>query len=273
MISRSLRLLSLPALALLVALGLSSCDTAPVVMRPGGFSTVVIDAGHGGKDSGERSHGIAEKDVTLDTAERLRPLLQHAGFRTVMVRSDDNFVELDDRVRLANRYPNGILVSIHYNASPSSSPSGIETYFWRADSYGLATRVARHLVEETSLDYRGVKRRVLRLTHNSQIPSILCECGFLTNAGEANQVRNGEFRQQVAEGITAGIVEQHDQGDVGLGLLPRMTVESSRRGRSRHRHISGSSSSRHGRSSASRRHSSSGRHHTSSSSHHRRHRN
>ena len=103
-----------------------------------------------------------------------------------MTRTDDTFVELDDRVAIADRYgPNAILVSIHYNASPSSAPRGVETFFWRTDSYGLATRVQRHLIGETGLDNRGVTRRVLRLTHNPQVPSILCECGFLTNRAEA----------------------------------------------------------------------------------------
>ncbi len=263
MMTRLIRSILLPAGTLLAAFALSSCNTVPVVMRPDSFSTVVIDAGHGGKDSGEHTRGIAEKDVALDTAQRLRPLLQSAGFRTVMVRDDDTFVELDDRVAIADRYPNGILVSIHYNASGNSGASGIETYFWRADSYGLAARVARHLVEETSLDYHGTIRRVLRLTHNPQIPSILCECGYLTNASDASHVANAGFRQQVAEGIAAGIVDQHEHGDVGIGLLPRIRNESRShrvaRGSRRARTLS---SSRHSRSPRTR--------HASSSNHRRR---
>ena len=89
---------------LLTALGLCGCNSL-AIMGPGSFSTVVIDAGHGGKDNGGRSRsGIQEKDVALDTAKRLRSLLQNAGLRTVMIRTDDTFVELDDRVNIANRY-------------------------------------------------------------------------------------------------------------------------------------------------------------------------
>ncbi len=212
---------ALPALlpwagCLLVVLSLSGCNTLSI-SSPGGFSTVVIDAGHGGKDNGGRSRsGIMEKDVALDTAQRLRPILQRAGFRTVMVRSDDTFVELDDRVTLANRYPDGVLVSIHYNATGGSGPTGVETFYWRTDSQGLAARVERRLAAATSMEYRGVTRRVLRLTHNPQIPSILCECGFLTNPGEASRISDGAFRQRIAEGIAEGIVDQHEHGDAGL---------------------------------------------------------
>ena len=172
-----------------VALFFSSCAET-VVMRPGAFSTVVIDAGHGGKDNGGRARsGMMEKTVALDTAQRLKPLLQRAGFRTIMTRNGDYFVELDDRVNIANRYPGAILVSVHYNASPSSGPDGVETFFWRPDSYGLAARVENKLAAETGMGRRGATRRVLRLTHNPHIPAILCECGFLTNSAEASADR------------------------------------------------------------------------------------
>ena len=212
-------------LPLAAAAVLSSCSMAPTVMAPGSFSTVVIDAGHGGKDSGERSRGgLLEKDMTLDTALRLEPLLQSAGFHTIMSRRNDTFVELDDRVALADSHPDSILVSIHYNASPSSFPHGIETFFWQPDSYGLAVRVQRHLVEETGLDNRGVTRRVLRLTHNPRVPCILCECGFLTNSSEAATIDDPAYRQEVAEGLAAGILEQHEKGDFEIGALPPITI-------------------------------------------------
>ena len=207
----------------LVALTLSSCSTiAGGGLRPGGFSTVVIDAGHGGKDNGESPNQfLKEKEVALDTAKRLQRLLSDSGLHTVMTRTDDTFVELDDRVAIADRYyPNAILVSIHYNASPSSGPRGIQTFFWRADSYGLATRVQRHLVGETGLDNRGVTRRVLRLTHNPQVPAILCECGFLTNRAEADIVSTESYRQHAAQGIADGVLEEQESGDVNIGSLP-----------------------------------------------------
>lgn len=209
-------------------------------MRPGGFSTVVIDAGHGGRDNGGRARsGLMEKTVALDTAQRLRPLLQRAGLRTVMTRSGDSFIELDQRVDIANRYSNAVLVSVHYNASPSRDPDGAETFFWRPDSYGLAARVENQLAARTGMARRGATRRVLRLTRNPRIPAILCECGFLTNAGEASRIADGAFRQQVAEAIAAGIVEQRERGDAGASVLPPVhddSVRHSSRRQARRRH-------------------------------------
>jgi N-acetylmuramoyl-L-alanine amidase len=221
-----------------IALSLSSCAPLGGGMRPGGFSTVVIDAGHGGPDNGGRSRqGLMEKNLALDTARRLQSRLRREGFRTVMTRDSDRFIELDDRVALANRYPDAILVSIHYNASPSSSPSGAETFFWRTDSYGLARRVQRGMVEESGLDSRGVTRRVLRLTRNPRIPSILCECGFLTNPSEAARLIEGSFRQRIADGIADGIVAQQARGDVGIGYSPRVRVSDDSRRRTAVRRV------------------------------------
>src|SRR3981081_3229553 len=113
----------------------------------GGFTTVVLDAGHGGQDNGGTSRRSAspfqlEKNLTLDTAKRVRDLLRRSGFRVVMMRDGDYFIELNDRVARANKEGStAILVSIHYNATSNSSASGAETYFWRADSSGFTTRI------------------------------------------------------------------------------------------------------------------------------------
>ena len=97
--------------------------------RPGpkGFKTVIIDAGHGGTDPGATSRhtGQREKDLTLDMARRLRAEL--GGFRSIMTRSDDNSVDLDERVRLANRRGDAILASLHFNSGPAPV-RGPETY-------------------------------------------------------------------------------------------------------------------------------------------------
>lgn len=219
------RLPLLPRLALrflgllLLPLGLSNCTT--IGLRPGGFTTVVIDAGHGGKDSGESPNQyLREKEVALDTARRLQPILRANGLRTVLTRNSDVFVELDDRVAIANRYyPNAILVSIHYDASGGAA-HGVHTFFWRNDSHGLAVRVQRHLVGNTGMSNLGVVRRVLRLTHNPIVPSILCECGFLTNRSEASYVSNPATRQKIAQGIADGILEEQERGDTNVGVLP-----------------------------------------------------
>ncbi|HEY0791698.1 MAG TPA: N-acetylmuramoyl-L-alanine amidase [Chthoniobacterales bacterium] len=215
----------------LSVLGLAACaQTGPAASRlsPGTFRTVVIDAGHGGKDNGGLSsrrmpYRLREKDLTLDTALRVRKNLRRAGFRTVLTRDNDTFVELDDRVAMADRQGTGaILVSIHYNATGNESANGPETYFWRADSHGLATRIERRMAAIGGLRPGGVIRRRLRLTRNPEIPAVLCECAYLTNAADNRHAADPAFRQKVANAIAEGVVEESRSGDEGIAAVPEL---------------------------------------------------
>ncbi|MEP2776057.1 MAG: N-acetylmuramoyl-L-alanine amidase [Luteolibacter sp.] len=191
--------------------------------RPGpqGFRTVIIDAGHGGKDSGavSRTTGQREKDANLDLAKRLQSELR-GSFRTVMMRSDDRFIDLDDRVNFANRYPGAILVSLHFNAG-SSSRKGPETYWWRVDSHGLAVRCqnAMKSVAPYSSNAGNVRRR-LRLTRNPSIPCILLEGGYMSNSAEASLINSASHRQRLAKAIAGAIRDQAAKGDAGTGPRP-----------------------------------------------------
>jgi N-acetylmuramoyl-L-alanine amidase len=191
--------------------------------RPGpqGFSTVIIDAGHGGRDSGavSRRNGAVEKELALDLAMRLRSELG-GSFRTVMTRDSDTFVDLDQRVRIANRYSNGVLVSMHLNSCGPRS-AGPETYFWRVDSYSLGKRVQQNLSSVAEQhNSQGLVRRRLRLTRNPSIPCILVECGYISNAREARQLNDPTYRARLAHAVAAAIKTQAAIGDAGMGPLP-----------------------------------------------------
>ncbi len=193
--------------------------------RPGpkGFKTVIIDAGHGGKDSGATSPhtGQREKDLTLDMAQRLRSELG-GGFKTILMRSDDTFVDLDDRVIRANHFGDAILVSIHFNSGPSHV-RGPETYYWRVDSHGLAVR-CQHAMESVcpaENANRGMVRRRLRLTRNPEIPCLLLEGGYLSNAAESHLIADAGYRAKLAHAIAGAIRTQAAIGDSGTGPLPR----------------------------------------------------
>jgi len=105
------------------------------------FTTVVIDAGHGGKDPGGYWYGTTEKRLCLDVAKRLQTALQAKGFKTVMTRTTDVYVELSDRAAKANRYRNAIFVSIHFNASRDRSISGFETHYRSTNRRVLAQSI------------------------------------------------------------------------------------------------------------------------------------
>jgi len=212
---------------------LASCAMPPVAATAGrddrghrsgprGFTTVIIDAGHGGKDSGapSKSTGQLEKNLTLDTAKRLRTELS-GSFHTILMRSDDSFIDLDERVARANRYGEAVLVSVHFNSGPSSL-RGPETYFWRVDSHGLAVRLQRAMTQVSPRPYanRGLVRRRLRLTRNPLIPCVLVEGGYLSNPAEAHLICDPNYRQRLAGALAAAIRSQAAIGDTGTGPLP-----------------------------------------------------
>src|SRR3712207_3173883 len=109
--------------------------------------TIIIDAGHGGHDrGGVPRQRISEKAMTLDVSQRLRRILQASGYRVVMTRETDDFISLGQRVAIANSYRNATFVSVHFNSAPRSGANGIETYYYRGDSAGLAANIDRKSV-------------------------------------------------------------------------------------------------------------------------------
>jgi N-acetylmuramoyl-L-alanine amidase len=188
---------------------------------PQGFLTVIIDAGHGGQDPGavSRHTGQKEKDANLDLAFRLRDELR-GSFRTIMLRSDDRYIDLDDRALFANRYPDAILVSLHFN-SGSAIRRGPETYWWRVDSHGLAVRCQRAMKSVAPASSNaGLSRRRLRLTRNPSIPCVLLEGGYMSHHAEARQINSAAHRDKLAKAIAGAIRDQAAYGDAGTGMRP-----------------------------------------------------
>lgn|SRR5574341_1047412 len=104
---------------------------------------IVVDAGHGGRDPGAIGRrGLREKDVTLDIAKRVAGELERQGFEVVLTRSDDRFLRLEDRTALANTSGADLFVSIHANANPRRSRSGVETYVLNVSDDRYAARLA-----------------------------------------------------------------------------------------------------------------------------------
>ncbi len=199
----------------------------------GHFTTVVLDAGHGGYDKGAISPYGYEKDFALDVARNLKPLLEAKGLKVIMTRDRDVFVPLELRARIANTTKDSIFVSIHFNATdanpsaqgfeifsltprgaPSTADDALALRFMNmqagspvdAPSLALSMSVYHSVVGHFSEFDRGIKRArfaVLRLT---KIPAILVEGGFLTERGESRLISQSTWRSKLAESIATGIL-------------------------------------------------------------------
>ncbi len=210
-------------------------DEAPTVesqlasaLKPG-FATVVIDPGHGGQDEGARSRGLKEKDLSLDVALRLEKLLGSYNFPTVLTRRDDTYVSLPERAAVANKIPNAVFLSIHFNHSSDSAATGVETFYadvkvppesaWTWIGFfnrpepvpgdtgeDLAGYIQASLVTRTDAMNRGIKARDLFVVRHTRCPAVLVEGGFLNNALDARLLGNTEYRDRLAKAIAEGVM-------------------------------------------------------------------
>lgn len=170
------------------------------------YSVVVIDAGHGGRDPGTRWHGLMERNLTLDVAKRVETILKGAGIPTVMTRRTDVTMSLDERVAIANRRRNALLVSIHFNAHRIQGISGYETFYRSARGKQMALTMQKAIGQKIRGKDRGVTNHPYAVLTRTKGPALLIECGFISNAAEADRIKTAAHRQALALGIANGII-------------------------------------------------------------------
>lgn len=214
---------------------LDLCKLIEPVIRPSYigsssvFDTVVLDAGHGGHDAGARGVYGYEKNYALAMVLAVRDALVKKGFKVVLTRSNDTFLSLSSRVAVANRTPNSIFISVHFN-SGGSAASGIETFAltpqgsasslargggfsntartgnqFDSENIALATAVHAQVVHRFKLIDRGIKRARWSVLSACQRPGILFEGGFVTNARECQLIASDSYRKAVAQAIADAV--------------------------------------------------------------------
>ncbi len=209
-----LGVLAVAVFAALVALIVASSVPWPPLGDPVSprAVVVVIDAGHGGHDPGAVVAGIEEKDVVLYLALRVLALAEaEPRVQVLLTRSGDYYVDLRDRVRLAEEVDAVLYLSIHANANHSSNICGVETWVHDAvrpgeSSWELAERVQAAVVSTTGAADRGVLRQPLYLRH-TDLPAALVEVGYLTCPQERTLLLDREYRERIAIGIVQGILD------------------------------------------------------------------
>ena len=202
------------------------------------FNSVVVDAGHGGHDSGAKGIFGSEKVYTLKLAKLLRDQLQARGYKVIMTRATDVFVSRSNRVAMANRFPNAIFISLHFNSAHSAA-KGVETFTvspvgvphlgrgvrdgdYRsvpgniADSASIALATAVHGRALLYLNDarngnnfrmidRGIKRARFDVLQGIKIPAVLFEGGFLSNREEAAKVNSLAFQKTLAAALVKAV--------------------------------------------------------------------
>ena len=169
---------------------------------------VVLDAGHGGSDYGAIREGINEKDITLEITQRVEAILRSKGCKVSLVRKDDTFVSLEDRVVFTEKEGPEVFVSIHVNSAVSNTPCGIETHWYHDSSKDLAEIIHKNMIKQIpSAKDRGLFKSKFYVINHTSAPAVLCEIGFLSNTEERNELITESRKQRTAKAIAEGIIE------------------------------------------------------------------
>ena len=193
-------------------------------------TTVVIDAGHGGMDTGATGpRRVEEKAVTLDIARRVKAKLRSCDVDVRLTRQRDEEIELPMRTEAARRWGADVFVSIHMNSARNGDANGIETYVIASEGYPstastkvvmvpspgnhhepdstlLAYYVHKGVLSQTKALDRGIKHARFELLREAPCAATLVECGFVSNRREARNLTDADYRDSVAEGLARGIL-------------------------------------------------------------------
>ncbi len=189
--------------------------------------TVIIDAGHGGIDGGTSAKdGTVEKEINLSIALKLRDILQSMGIKTVMTRTDDRSIhdegvtsirsqkisDIKNRLNIIQTTPNAIFVSIHQNHYENSKYNGTQVFYSKnnPESKAFAEIIRINIINNLQKDNkREIKQtgKEIYLLYHSLVPSIMVECGFLSNEEDTKLLKDENYQQEFAFFTALGISE------------------------------------------------------------------
>jgi len=166
---------------------------------------IIIDAGHGGKDSGAIGpSGTKEKDINLEVAKLLDILLKYRSHNTKLTRTEDVYPPWEDRVE-SNR--DDIFISIHCNASNNRDAQGIETFHYPSSTEGnkLASLIQNNLIALTNRVDRGVKEANFYVLRETRCPAVLVELGFISNEEEEELLNDFDYQLKCVVAIIKAV--------------------------------------------------------------------
>ncbi|HEX3025738.1 MAG TPA: N-acetylmuramoyl-L-alanine amidase CwlD [Clostridia bacterium] len=188
--------------------------------------TIIIDAGHGGEDGGAIGYdGVIEKDINLSISLKLKTFFRLAGYQVIMTRDSDKAIydsgsntirqkktsDLHNRLKLASSYPDALFLSIHQNIYESSRYSGAQVFYSQNNpqSKTLAEIIQKQIREQLQpTNNRMIKKaeKNLFLLYYAKSPSVMVECGFLSNPTECKNLENNSYQQKIAFSIFSAVL-------------------------------------------------------------------
>lgn len=183
--------------------------------------TIILDAGHGGEDPGAVVGDLEEKALNLQITTKLATFLDLSGYNVLLTRSEDRllynsgeenrkkYYDLYNRLKIAENYEYAIFISLHINKFPSAECKGLQTFY--SLNHPQSEALAESLQQASKLlmtdNRRTIKsdQKTIFLLKELQIPAVLVECGFLSNANDAKNLSNQEYQNMLAFSLYCGI--------------------------------------------------------------------
>lgn len=187
---------------------------------------VIIDAGHGGEDGGTQStDGVLEKDINLSISLKIDEILKSLGIRTVLIRDGDYMIyddgsstirqkkvsDIHNRKKFMNEYKNSIFLSVHQNYFTESKYSGAQVFYSKNDD--LSPLIAQSIQDSIKNNLQPENDRKIKscgteiyLLYHATVPTVMVECGFLSNERETEKLITDEYQKKIAFSIVEGIL-------------------------------------------------------------------
>lgn len=191
------------------------------------YNTIIIDPGHGGEDGGTVGvEGIVEKNINLGISLKLKDILEKQKYNVIMTRETDISIydeglkslrqkkvsDIHNRMKIIEETENCIFISIHQNHYGVSKYNGAQVFYSKNNEKSaiLAQEIQKSIVESLQPDNLRQTKQAgtsIYLLYHSDVPSVMVECGFLSNSVEAKKLIDEEYQMQISKAISEGIIK------------------------------------------------------------------
>ncbi len=227
-------------LSLFVILEFSGVFSESVSVSVNDKPIIIIDPGHGGEDGGTQSaDGTLEKGINLEISLKVNEILLDEGYTTVLTREGDYMIydesassqrekkvsDIHNRMKIVEENGRCILLSIHQNYFGESKYSGTQVFYSKNNpgSKILAEEIQKSVVSSLQPENtRQIKESGtdIYLLYHADVPAVMVECGFMSNAAETEKLKNEDYQHKMAEAIVSGLIkytESYPEGDKNNG--------------------------------------------------------
>lgn len=189
---------------------------------------IIIDPGHGGEDGGAATDNIVEKNINLEISKKLNYIFKASGFNVKMTRNSDKMInsygtslrerkvsDMKNRLSMYNSSENNIVVSIHQNKFPQEKYNGTQIFYSTNNKNSqiladnIKTNVKNLLQPDNEREIKPADRNIY-LLYNSKVPSVIVECGFISNYNDAEKLQNNEYQNKLVFAIFSGVMEYYN---------------------------------------------------------------